>query len=67
MREKKKMHSEKQTPIKKHSKVSATEQSSVKKQQKKTVPSSAHKNILAISDFPVPKEQRINLKVNLLK
>ena len=67
MREKKKMHSEKQTPIKKHSKVSATEQSSAKKPPKKTVPSSAHKNILAISDFPVQKEQRINLKVNLLK
>ena len=67
VRERRKMNSEKSSPNKKSSKTTITEQSSAKKPEKKMVQSSAQKNLLAISNTPLVREQRVSLKVNLLK
>ena len=67
VKERRKMNSEKSSPQKKNSKTSVTEQSSSTKPEKKMVQSSAQKNLLAISNIPIVREQRVSLKVNLLK
>ena len=60
------MDSEKSTPNKKLPKGVTSEYNSAKKPDKKLLPSSAHKNLLALSEVPITKEPRIDVKVNLL-
>lgn len=60
------MDSGKSTPNKKLPKGVTSEQKSPKKPDKKLIPSSAHKNLLALSEVPITKEPRIDVKVNLL-
>ena len=67
VKERRKMNSEKSSPHKKNSKTTITEQGSAKKPEKKMVQSSAQKNLLAISNIPIAREQRVSLRVNLLK
>jgi len=67
MSEKKKMLPEKSPSSKKSSKNKSHVGSTGKKTDKKTNTSAARKSILALSSFPAPKEQRLDLKLDLAR
>lgn len=65
--EKKRMLPEKSPSNKKSSKNKSHQSSTTKKSDKKVTTPAARKSILALSNFPAAKEQRLDLKLDLTK